>query len=69
MTIKDVDAYFLYHKNSATGVLTNFERQMKKPKNSAMKDLLRTLNKMSYKRNPHIVTLDAIVCHQWDKMS
>lgn len=30
MTIKDVDAYFLYHKNPATGGLTNFERQMEK---------------------------------------
>lgn len=69
MTIKDVDAYFLYHKNPATGGLTKFERQMKKPKKSAMKDLLRTLNIMNYKRNPHIVTLDAIVCHQCDNTS
>lgn len=30
MTIKDVDAYFLYHKDPATGGLTNFERQMTK---------------------------------------
>lgn len=32
MTIEDVDAYFLYHKNPATGGWTNFERQMKKAK-------------------------------------
>lgn len=32
MTIKDVDAYFLYHKNPATGGFTNFVRQMKKAK-------------------------------------
>lgn len=51
MTIKDVDAYFLYHKDPATGGFTNFVRQMKKVKNSAMKDLLRTLNIMNYKRN------------------
>ena len=32
ISIKDVDAYFLYHKNPTTGGLTNFERQMKKAK-------------------------------------
>lgn len=45
ISIKNVDAYFLYHKNSTTGGLTTFKRPMnKKRRNSVMKDLSRTLN-------------------------
>lgn len=43
MTIEDVDAYFLYHKNPAIGGWTNFERQMKKAKKFSNEGLVKDI--------------------------
>lgn len=43
ITIKDVDAYCLNHKNPATGGLTNFERQMKKAKKFSNEEFVKDI--------------------------